>query len=529
MYVLLILFLRSLVFKHNNAYKFISKPKFMIAVGGLYLGREGHRYLGVYHTQHDTYVLPHPDLRDSERLGHFTYLRGGRNEGVDVFLLNDSCPDPSDNIMDVKKVFWLDGKGVKVDKKGSKDVERISADQIRRAGDEYGIQGEVIGSFPQSMLEEVLQFERADIAYFCGDRKAKIARGYNINFVPLIIPVTSLKEINPESFITSGKQLTLPECCLEGNRDFGKGCTVAWTPGENARFDGKIFTNWFWDPWGECNYCYAERKHKCPPKTVYRWNEDRFREELLGGCRLNLGRNERLGRPVDILRYGKLTEVWTPWSRNNFMRELEIIADLREQGLVKTRCVVPTKLLPFSRELADLFKRTESVVLYSIGWDEFELGAANRGCTNDWRLEQAIRFREAGVNSVIYLLSIAHKGIGERESRVLEIAKRYNIPVQILPVRFMNKRTVRSMTGQEWDLLKGKGNKLTRAMDQEDAGSYTWLDKQLVPVRIHKDWLDLVGKNKKMKRMCHHDGETLYCGGCFQRNGFICPRSCQAT
>jgi hypothetical protein len=493
----------------------------MIAVGGLYIGKHW-RYLGVYNYQDDIYARTHPDLRGSQRVAHFSYRRGGKKGGVDVFLLGDSCPDPP-SVMNIKKIFTLNGLGLKVKRTDSQTEDKVTVAQLKRADRDYSIHGEVLDNLPKAIADEIIKFERGDISYFCGEDLSKERRGPRWDFVPKIIPVTTLEKMTPVQVITSGKQANVPECCFEGNRDFGKGCITAWIPEANATFDGNVFTNWFWNPWGECGYpCYAERHHMCPPKSVYEWDESRFREELLGACRLDFGMERKLGRPVDILRYGKRTEIWTPWSKDNFMRELEIIEELRKAGKANTRAVITTRFMPYERELGRLVRSTQSSVFFGIGIPKWEIGAYAHGATNEFRIEQAIRFREKKVNSNLYMLIIADQEPSKRELQILEQTKYGStIPIQLLPLRFRWKHRTLEITGKTYDYLKGKEKRTEEDLFDNSYGSYVVEERQLVVKRIHPFWLNLVARNQGRIRMCHHDNSCLYCGGCGLRQGFI--------
>jgi hypothetical protein len=44
------------------------------------------------------------------------------------------------------------------------------------------------------------------------------------------------------------------------------------------------------------------------------------------------------------------------------------------------------------QDIADLAKKTKTTLLASIGFPEFERGALAYGSTNEWRMEQAIKY-----------------------------------------------------------------------------------------------------------------------------------------
>jgi hypothetical protein len=492
----------------------------MLQVGGIYKGKNGRSYLGLYNYQHDIYSLAPPALRGRELVAHFSYQRGGKKGGVNVFELQPQDPEPG-KFMKIKKIFKVDRKSVSVEETETEVHSRITRSQIVESGIKYGRLAELNRDLSAQSRQEILDLVDSDIAYFCGKDEAKNPRQPNIALVNEIIPTTTLERITPMKMITGGKQWIVPECCLEGNIDYGQGCTTGWVPGDNATFDGKTFVGWFSDPFGECDYCYAERKHRCPPKTVYRRDDERERAELLGECRLDFGDVDKtLGRPLDILRFGKRTEVWAPWSKNSFVRTLEIIADIRQEG-AKTKGVITTKMIPFRKEIAKLINKTHSQILYSYGWDNHELGACAHGCDNEWRLEQAFKYREAKAASALYLQIVGHLPPTEREIKVLERTDYgKKLRMQLLPMRFRRKETALSMTGESWDMLKGEKNQYHLQLGNYD--TYVFDGEELIVKRMHPFWLNLVKNNNGSIRMCHHDDRLLYCGGCFQRKGQIC-------
>ncbi|MFA5953215.1 MAG: hypothetical protein WC812_01350 [Candidatus Pacearchaeota archaeon] len=47
------------------------------------------------------------------------------------------------------------------------------------------------------------------------------------------------------------------------------------------------------------------------------------------------------------------------------------------------------------------------------------------------------------------------------------------------------------------------------------------LYRHFIPKTIHPFWLNLIKNNNGRIRICHHDDELVYCGGCFQKQGCI--------
>lgn len=491
---------------------------------GIYIGQDDRRYLAVYNYQHDVSTLLPPEFRSAERVLRLSYSRGGRKGGVDVFLLNDGLPDVSEIARIKKRIFSAGDGSFRIEHEGR--VSHLEIPSPEQIDERYDIQQQIVSEIG----EEASELTRADVQYYCGEEHAKNKRGPKKEYTERIIPVTKVKRIHPERILTGGKAEFVPQCFLEANIDFAGGCIASWLPGENPSFDEKVFTDYFAYPWGDCDYCYAGRKHQSFPKSFYDFDQQRLLKELKGGAKLIFGSEKELGKPVDILRFGKRTEPWIPFTSNKpsnkFVQTLETML---ETG---TRGIITTKFLPFFPEVAELLRKTKSTLLYSIGPNEIELGAVEYGCDNEFRLEQAKRYKEAGVNSALYLL-FHHVFLPTEENlRVINFARENRMLLQILPMKLINRDLTQRVispfveceTGSLWDILKDPNPAQTRAFPEKPYENAYYLQAgKLIPKisRMHKFWTELVGENKGRIRMCHHDEDLTYCGGCFCNPGSI--------
>jgi hypothetical protein len=485
--------------------------------GGIYHGKDGRKYLVLYNFWDDIYTAPPSSFGNIQRVNHFSYRRGNKKGGGDVFLINEIPDNPkvkiNKKVMLVEDVVYIEEK-----KPTLKPKVYHQSELLETIPETYDIQHQIL-NLSEEIEKEVILMSNADIVYFCGDDIAKKRRGPKIERVEKIIPKTEVKYIRSEKMLTGGKQWFVPFCKLQANIDFEKGCISGWIPIEGASFDGKFFTNYLSSLNSECEYCYAKKKHKSFPKTIYEFDKQRLIEELSGKCRLDF-ENWKLefGKSVNILRFGKRTETGAPITRKQFIGTLEAMLETQTKG------VIPTKYLEYNKEVAKLLKKTKSVVLYDVGdFDEFEKGACIHGCNNAWRLEQAVKYHEAGANSLFYLLIIGHKAPGKRDMEILRFAEKHKMKVQLLPLRFPNKDLVERMTGQKWEYLKGgpKRNRNQFMLGLDDYGSYVFREKNLCLEIIHPSWLKMIGNNNKGIRMCHHTMKHTYCGGCFQSKGEI--------
>jgi len=459
--------------------------------GKIYQGKN-EQYLAVYNYWPDVYLSTPPSLERKERhVAHVSYAYGNQEKGIDVFTLSDNDDIPE----------------IAIQRKIIRPSFNESVDKVN------DIQYEFLHSVRWN-VPELQDLIRTDVQDYCKGKESVNPSGSKVKFSSEFTPITLARKIYPKQYLSPGKQEFVPSCALEANIDFSLGCMSSWIPREsNSFFDGEKFYNFSLSPFLECDYCYAIPKHKAFPKTIVELDRKKLKEELEGKCCLEFGSSKIYGKPIQVLRFGKRTEAGSDYTQNLLQLTLETML---ETG---TRGVLPTKFLRFSNDTADLLKRTNSTVLYSIGFDEFEVGARRHGFCNERRLLEARRYSESGVNTQIYLLIQGMLPSTKRELGLIEFAKKNNLRVQLLPLRYKPKSLVRKMTGQEWDDLKEKGNSLYGA-DSSCWGSCKVQSGTLSPQKIHQDWLNLVKENHDYVRMCHHTEEKTYCGGCGLHKGF---------
>jgi hypothetical protein len=483
-------------------------PKY---AGRIYTGKQG-TYLAIYNYHPDIYTAT-PKSVDAKRVAHVAYSDGGKRSGIDVFKIPLN-PDlvvhkikPTGPVFvsqQLPEVFFY--KTIKV----LEGIEGVAQAQ--------SVQTELV----QGANPEVLGLIMSDVKQYCkrpakASKKSQLPESW-LRHVHEIMPVTQARRIkyNKRGMLEPGKQEFVEDCVFVANLDFGQGCLTGWIPTPGASFDGQTFRGFFLDPFSECSYCYAMPNHETFPKNLYQHIEkSQLVRELLGEARLTFGTNEPYGKPVKFLRFGKRTEAGAKYTLPDLITSLEACL---ETG---TRTIMPTKFLESNPEVAGLLKRTNSQVLYSIGWDEFEQGACAHGCTNEWRTEQAIKMAEAGVNAAFYLLIPAHSAPSAREQKILKIAEQRDMRIQLLPQRFTSKALMRDITGANWDIAKRNSALIP---DEEDyAGTYTVSAGVASPERIHPSWLQMVEDNNGSVRMCHHNSQKVWCGSCFMRDGFSGP------
>lgn len=457
--------------------------------GSIYKTKKNEIYVGLYNYWPEVYRRAPLKLREkSDYVAHVSYSFGGNSRGIDIFLLKDKKHNINDEV-DVKRGL-IESK------------ENLEYVDVR-----HNICTEIVAQYDNQAIRNLI---RKDIKDF-SKREAKHPGQNHIVRVPKIIPRTEIRKIKQKEYLKGGKQEFVPSCALDTNLDFSWGCPSGFVPENGSSFDGKIFTNYFLDIWAECQYCYAAFQHKSFAKYILDIDKKQLTDEL----KKAKGKKDSL-----VLRLGKRTEAGSKFTLDSLITTLEACI---ETG---TRAIMPTKFLEFDRDISKLLKKSNSVVLYSIGYDELEKGACAYGHTNEWRIEQCTRYREDGVNSVLYLhVDLPHKPT-KREHKILEYAIKKEIPVQLLSIRIPSKRVAKKLIASSWEELKTDNGQILLDIvnKSENHGGYKWKTNIMVAQEKHESYLFLVGKNNWRVRLCHHDDKETYCGRCFLDNkGFIIP------
>lgn len=482
-------------------------PRF---AGRVYEGK-GNNFLAIYNHYSDIHVLAPPSIREvAKRVAHSEYSNGGKRSGIDIFEIPFK-PDLSYSktikgastfvSRQIPEVFFFNPI------RSVSDVHRV--DQLQDVS--YDV---VQGTDPR-----VLDLVREDIKRFC-NQPAKHSINSGISYVQQIEPITQIRRISygERGMLETGKQESVDQCVFAANLDFAKGCVTGWVPRGHSNFDGDTFRGFFLDPFSECIDCYAMPNHQTFVKNVYKQIDSKqLKAELLGGAHLTFGSEEQYGRKVEVLRFAKRTEAGSKFTLENLVAALEVCAD------VGVKTVMPTKFLEFNPQIADLERRTNSTLLFSLSWDRECAGACAYGCDNAFRMEQALKYKEAGVNTALYLLIHAPFPPTHREKSILEFAKQHNMQVQLLPKRFTSKDSMLRATGYHWDFLREDKTQQKEAFSnfpgQEFMGTYSVSSGVASPEVINQEWLKILENNNGEIRMCHHNKKNLWCGSCFTKRG----------
>jgi hypothetical protein len=472
----------------------------MIIPSSIYMGNEGRVYLATYNPYPDVHRAAPPSAPNSLRVAHAVYGYQGSRKAIDIFKIK-TYGNSETSIAESLKNFELDFNEIQY-KRAIPHLNNLEFVDIRN-----DITYIMLNDYPHN--EEVKNLIRKDVLDFCKN-PSSLGIGTTTELLEEIIGRMVLRETHQKTLLRGGKQEFVRACGLEANLDFSYGCI-------------SDFVNGFLNVFAGCGYCYAAHNHLTFSKTIIKIDKKQLIEELLGGYDPRWFKElaENGSRKIKILRFGKRTETGSVYTREKLLTSLEACVE------TETRGVIPTKYLEYDPLVAELVKRTNTKILFSIGWNELETGACSHGCTNEFRIEQAIKYKEAKIDPTIYLLIDAPRPPGKREEGILKTAEQHKIQVQLLPVRIPSNKIAKIITGMSWD-------ELTKDMEstqygiggvREDlhGGGYVSKSGVLTAYDINHAWQKMMGNNNTNIRMCHHNDKQTFCGGCFQRNGIIIP------
>lgn len=159
-------------------------------------------------------------------------------------------------------------------------------------------------------------------------------------------------------------------------------------------------------------------------------------------------------RPVDrIIRLGKDTEVGHRWTRSLLTGFLELCKDY------DARTILPTRMLEYDRHVARLLRDTNSSLFYSIHNDRFEVGPVSQGFTQAWRLQRAVEYADAGVNTSLTLICDMSASFGWNQSLGYSVkeffltSEQHGLRQRMLPMRIRGRKFALRATGRTWDEL----------------------------------------------------------------------------
>jgi hypothetical protein len=517
----------------------------MKAKGAVYL--DDVTAIALYSDYEDVYqMLPSP--LTGRHVMHATYDVEDDRRSIDLYVL-----DSKTNLthMDCYHQFaYNDAKSAKI------NVDKI----FKRQNVQITAVSDIRGSNQESHL---LLIKALDLDNFCNN-PASGAHHSTITYVDNIIPVTKIDYLHPAQLFSSGKADFAPGCHLLANADTALNCVTRFVPANSqAYFTGTHFVGFYENNPEGCVICYAASKQQFSyPKSFIYVDPKQLDKELAGDFTVfksdkylaycdSLGKltshgkeysveerdfllrgvdsqvveqfSEKFGKRVDVLRLGKRTEVGAKYNRDM----LKIILE----GCAKSKAkpVIPTRFLEYDPSLEGFLKESQASSFHGVGLDPQEPWIKYYGFDTPWRMEQAARYRSAGVNANFYLLIEAVNGPTLENKQIIDFAQKYRIPIQLLPMRISGENLIQLLTGQS-------KKSLLQSVHQTALGDFTSGDfgcdgkvfggyepygtSTVSPLRINQKWFDLMHDSNGMITLCHHNSEKIWCGGCGHYSAF---------
>ena len=463
-----------------------------------------------YNPYEDMYKLPPYEVADGmQHVAHVMYRSKSRTgqgleRSFDIYKVKN-ISEEHDKITTRTKIIKPQS--------GLEDVDALNA-----------IRYEFISELSEKERQELTDSIRSDIRRYTEGVPAKNPVPSTTIITPRIVPKTLIVRVTPETLLTDGKQEFIPYCSLDTNLDFSRGCVAEFLPGPNAGNDGTYFYDFWHDLSSGCEYCYALRQHQFFPKSILKLNGDQLREELLQWFH-GMKADER----AKVLRLGKQTEAGSIYTEPLLEETLDVATS------VGTKVVMPTKFLRYTDSIAKRFRENidsdgkKGTILFSIFSDEVEHGPKIQGFDNNFRMETARQYKEAGVNVGFFLMYDPVPDPREaphlkETMRVYEFAVKHNIQPQMLPIHLPSKKVAaKVMGGKSWNELKHPEGQHTLDGLVTTGGYEKLGNSNLYAASVNPFWEELVGDNKGFVRMCHHNSKNTWCGDCLMSPGCVGP------
>lgn len=461
-------------------------------MAGVYAGKE-RAYVFLYSPHPDVMIALPPLIRNgSEHIAQASY-RTTSEKGISIYTL------PLSAIKDLSPL-----------RTDFRRFPREMMDKFQREiiFNQHSIKAR-INHADLDTINLILELLAIDVNNFAAGITPKYRSGTRVEMVPELIPSATQKFCGEVKINDSGKQDYVPSCLIDLSIDFFRGsCITQLTP------------QGYYSPYSRCNYCYASGTQNDIP-TLRLLSADK--SDLVEQIRSFQAKRDQKGKSTRYLRFGKVSEAGSKLTREQLLTTLEACVE------ANLKPIFPTKFLEYDPKVAELIKKTDGSILYSIGTDELELGAVESGCNNQFRFEQAQEYHHHGIKTALYLLVEAGNSPGSPFSNNLELAIKLHdsrgIPIQLLPLRPLGRKQLTLVTGTiADDLLRGDQGILPFGNDHSESatkkftpgGYFRGNNNQCIPDRIHPDILKLL--TQPDYSMCHHTPETTWCGGCLHRD-----------
>lgn len=452
----------------------------------LFCASDGKKVLGLYSNNPGVVYAEPPGAKHLAHVTWFDYLRG-RDSNIDYFLVQKEGLTPNEAVQ-------LNGAAGGGEIEGKLDFRYRILNGMRDHTDLIrAVAVRDVGGFMSR--KEARRTKQPGLFDKPSKRKQREylfpGNGKVIEFVDGFVNGPKVCFEGEAHIQGTGKQDYYPGCILDINLDFARWCQSGITP------DGKLA------PWNSCFVCYSAHTHSGFP-YAFRVDKGSLREQI----KAIRAQRESEGKPTRYLRLGKRTECGSKPFRGNLVRTLEACAD---EGI---KCIFPTKFLEFDSVVAELLRRTDSSLLVSLGNDELEQGPVLYGRTQEVRVEDGIKYKEAGARVIPYaMVDGAKEDGGEYFDKALRLARSKFERVQLLPVRSRHEAKSKQILGGWHNLIAD--SEQAKLFDEEEGAYEKSGDHTRVCMRLHPSLKELIGDNTGNCRMCHHSSQFEACGMCF--------------
>jgi len=322
--------------------------------------KAGHHYdrgsdtswLLLYSAHPDVFVAAPPSVRDiAQHVAQATYQVRKTAKGISVYSLPFSAMEVCNDTNLVRNVQ------VDNDFDGTETAKR------------FGVNASILHNAPEQTLNVILR----DVELFAGTNPQNASHPNGTKYVDSLQPNTTTENYGDVKIEGFGKQDGLDLCILDLNADF-----LFATCATRSTAEG------YFDPWGGCNYCYAQGRHnRAPTKSVRRVDKDSLVAQIVN-AKVDRAMEDK---PTRYLRFGKLSEPGSELTEEAFIATLNACIE------TEMKPIIPTKFLAYDPAIANKLIIANAALLYSIGSDQLEPGAAAMGKDNDFRFRQAIEYK----------------------------------------------------------------------------------------------------------------------------------------
>ena len=285
-------------------------------------------------------------------------------------------------------------------------------------------------------------------------------------------------KIGGKANIVPGKGQHYNSCVIDFNMDIESNtCAVTLDKKGNAHQDRA------------CDYCYAKYLYKKDPKS-YRTKIIREHEFKKIAAKYGVATN---GKGL-ILRLGKNVECGHKNTRPQLYQVLEYCIKYN------FRPIITSKLLEFDPKIAELITTSRGIVHISLGRDEDELGAVLQGATNEWRLQQAIMYKQVNCPTQVRIVADITLPMGAFHKKAFN-SMGGSTGVLLTPLHYTNRTHFESMRKDiTWDEAKEKG-------------IFSYSHGDMRPNIIHEDW-------QQTRERCGTIAGKEYCNNCVRKIEF---------